>query len=126
MKPGPNVPCSRQIDCSLSDHATLFFMSPMVSQYLKDGTLAPADPLSAEFQKFFPNEDKHRSYEGYLRSMATNIYKTKDGRYSTMYTVSVLSRPNAGSDGSSLLQLITGLNRKYEPGFNTHRPRNTT
>lgn len=56
-------------------------MSPMVAQFLNDGALAPANPLSTEIQKLFPNEDKHRAQDGYLRSMATNLYKTKDERY---------------------------------------------
>ncbi|TGJ83218.1 hypothetical protein E0Z10_g5546 [Xylaria hypoxylon] len=64
-----------------TDLATLFFMSPMVAKWLKDGQPAPIDLSSSEMARIFPNQDLHRSFDGLQRALATNIYKTKDGRF---------------------------------------------
>ncbi|OTB01271.1 hypothetical protein M426DRAFT_220774 [Hypoxylon sp. CI-4A] len=62
-----------------TDHASLFFMTPMIARIVKDGKPVPLDVLSNE--TFFKNQDLHRSHATLYRSLATNIYKTKDGRY---------------------------------------------
>ncbi|KAI0967716.1 CoA-transferase family III domain-containing protein [Xylaria arbuscula] len=64
-----------------TDHATLFVISPVIGQWLKDGKPAPIDLFSPEIAQIFPNRDLHRSTEGWHRMLATNIYKTKDGRF---------------------------------------------
>ncbi|EPS44104.1 hypothetical protein H072_1929 [Dactylellina haptotyla CBS 200.50] len=64
-----------------SDHASLFFMSPLLAQIVKDGVPTQMDPASAETLKMFPNEDKHRANVSLHRQRATNIYETKDGRF---------------------------------------------
>ncbi|KAH8900472.1 CoA-transferase family III [Thozetella sp. PMI_491] len=64
-----------------TDHASLFFMSVMIANYLKDGKVVPVNYLSDYFQKLFPNQDKHQSQVGLHRILATNIYKTEDGRF---------------------------------------------
>jgi hypothetical protein len=64
-----------------TDHASLFFMSPMIVQVVKDGKPTPIDLFSEDFAKFFPNQDLHRASASLHRTLATNIYKTKDGRF---------------------------------------------
>lgn len=64
-----------------SDHATLFVMSPLVSKWLVDEEPAQIDLFGSEMARMFPNRDLHRSTEGLRRILATNIYKTKDGRF---------------------------------------------
>jgi crotonobetainyl-CoA:carnitine CoA-transferase CaiB-like acyl-CoA transferase len=56
-------------------------MSPVIAQYLKDGKPSSIDPSSADMQKLFPNQDRHGAWKSLHRILATNIYKTKDGRY---------------------------------------------
>lgn len=63
-----------------TDHATLFVMSPLITKWLKDGQPTPFAPSSPEISQLFPNRDLHRAADGYHRMLATNIYKTKDGR----------------------------------------------
>ncbi|KIK51480.1 hypothetical protein GYMLUDRAFT_50511 [Collybiopsis luxurians FD-317 M1] len=64
-----------------TDHASLFFMSIVLAQYMKDGKPTLMNPLSENISKLFPNEDKHRSQASLHRILTTNIYKTKDGRF---------------------------------------------
>ncbi|RVD85671.1 uncharacterized protein DFL_003982 [Arthrobotrys flagrans] len=56
-------------------------MSPFLAQILENGKPTPITPLSPDIQRMFPSEDKHRSQASTIRRWATNIYKTKDGRY---------------------------------------------
>ncbi|KAI0506210.1 CoA-transferase family III [Xylaria bambusicola] len=82
-----NLLVSRKYNVELSDitintdHATLFVMSPMVSKWLKNGKPSQIDLFGPELSRMFPNRDLHRSTEGDHRILATNIYKTKDGRF---------------------------------------------
>ncbi|KAF3294222.1 hypothetical protein TWF132_003653 [Orbilia oligospora] len=64
-----------------TDHASLFFMSPLLAQIIENGKPTPLSPLSPDMQRMFPSEDKHRSQASTIRKWATNIYQTKDGRY---------------------------------------------
>ncbi|KAJ5755445.1 hypothetical protein N7533_004988 [Penicillium manginii] len=68
-----------------TNHASLFFMSPLIARYIKEGNPVPMDPFSSETQKMFPNQDKHQSHASLNRSLVTNIYKTKDGRFYHMH-----------------------------------------
>lgn len=56
-------------------------MSPVITRYLKDGVPIPMSAFSPDLMKMIPSQDKHRSKANLHRSLATNIYKTKDGRY---------------------------------------------
>ena len=53
----------------------------MLAQWMKDGKAVPVGLLSKEIQELLPNEDKHRATASLHRTLATNIYKTKDGRF---------------------------------------------
>ncbi|KAF2753061.1 CoA-transferase family III [Pseudovirgaria hyperparasitica] len=67
-----------------TDHATLFIMSPLVAKVIKDGEprRIAFDVNGDEFlKKAFPSTDKHRLGATPHRSLTTNIYKTKDGRF---------------------------------------------
>ncbi|KAK2772124.1 putative alpha methylacyl-CoA racemase [Colletotrichum kahawae] len=64
-----------------TDHATLFFMTPMIASVVQDGKRIPFGPMSPGTQQLFPNEDKHRAVDGLHRTLATNIYKTRDDRF---------------------------------------------
>ncbi|OJJ66153.1 hypothetical protein ASPBRDRAFT_666513 [Aspergillus brasiliensis CBS 101740] len=64
-----------------TNHASLFFMSVVIARYLKDGKPVPVDPFSTDILKLFPSQDKHDSQKSLHRSLATNIYKTKDDRF---------------------------------------------
>ncbi|OLN97832.1 Succinyl-CoA-L-malate CoA-transferase beta subunit [Colletotrichum chlorophyti] len=67
-----------------TDHASLFYMSPLAAQYLgTDGKLVPMAFVSAwseEMKRMFPDEDKHRCSASLHRMLLTNMCKTKDGR----------------------------------------------
>ncbi|KAL1880859.1 hypothetical protein Plec18167_003394 [Paecilomyces lecythidis] len=65
-----------------TDHASLFFMSPLLAQLIdQDGKRSPLNPFDDSITKLFPNQDKHRCNASLHRSLATNIYKTRDGRF---------------------------------------------
>lgn len=74
-----------------SDHASLFFMSPMLAQIVgPDGQPSPFSALQGGVSaKLFPNEDKHRGFGSLYRGLATNIYKTKDGRFYQIHGTSL-------------------------------------
>lgn len=56
-------------------------MSPLIIQYIKEGRAVPIDPFDTKFQKIIPSMDKHGAASDLHRMAATNIYKTKDGRF---------------------------------------------
>ncbi len=56
-------------------------MSPMIVRIVKDGKPVPIDPFANDTLDSFPNRDLHRSQASLHRALATNIYKTKDGRF---------------------------------------------
>jgi hypothetical protein len=61
------------------DHAQLFIMSTLVWNLDPEGDkIASFDP---RITKFFPSWDIHRQASSPHRGSATNIYKTKDGRF---------------------------------------------
>jgi hypothetical protein len=64
-----------------TDHASLFFISPMLVKVIQDGKAEPVGLLAPAGAKLFPNKDLHRAGASLHRTLATNIYKTKDGRY---------------------------------------------
>ncbi|KAI1418338.1 CoA-transferase family III [Hypoxylon sp. FL1857] len=64
-----------------TDHATLFLMSPMLTQIEDRGEVRPFSPFDTLTAELFPNRDKHRANASLQRALITNIYKTKDGRF---------------------------------------------
>ena len=73
---------SRRMLTLTSDHASLFLMSPFLSQVLDDQRKAQdvvLDPKALE-KVGIKNYDKHRATATLHQALATNIYKTKDGR----------------------------------------------
>lgn len=67
-----------------TDHASLFFMSPFVTQIIgSDGKPQTLNAFKGgEMEKYgFKNWDLHRAGSSLHRTLATNIYKTKDGRF---------------------------------------------
>ncbi|RAH78834.1 CoA-transferase family III [Aspergillus japonicus CBS 114.51] len=65
-----------------TDHASLYYMSPLLAQIVdSDGKPKPISLLDPSMAQLFPEQDKHRATDGDHRRLATNIYKTKDGRF---------------------------------------------
>ncbi|KAI1466673.1 CoA-transferase family III [Daldinia caldariorum] len=64
-----------------TDHASLFIMSPLLTRVIKDGIPVQIHPSSEEALQWFPSRDLHRFMASQHRILATNIYKTKDGRF---------------------------------------------
>ncbi|KAI1776977.1 CoA-transferase family III [Hypoxylon cercidicola] len=88
-----------------TDHASLFFMSPMITRIIKDGKTVPIDPYSKDIQDSFPSRDLHRSQASLHRALATNIYKTKDNRFYHVHggmdpdpTLTALGLPSDGEE----------------------------
>lgn len=84
-----NVLRIRKYKCKVSeveintDHASLFAMSPFLIKVLKDGKEQDCHVFRAgDMEKVgFPSTDLHRAGATPQRALATNIYKTKDGRF---------------------------------------------
>ncbi|KAI0444769.1 CoA-transferase family III domain-containing protein [Xylaria telfairii] len=102
-----------------TDHATLFVMSPMVARWIKDGKPAEIDLFGSEMAKIFPNQDLHRSIEGLHRILATNIYKTKDGRCYHVHgsmnpdpTLTALGLPLFGKEGDTYESVVGTVQAK--------------
>ncbi|KDR76545.1 hypothetical protein GALMADRAFT_156064 [Galerina marginata CBS 339.88] len=65
-----------------TDHAQLFFMSPYLPVIDPLGAHIPSLLGGPAFNKYFPDGDKYKAFDGTtFRTAATNIYRTKDGRY---------------------------------------------
>jgi hypothetical protein len=67
-----------------SDHASLFFMSPFLTQVIeKDGSKKDLNAFKAldMLNYGFKNADLHNAGSSLHRVLATNIYQTKDGRF---------------------------------------------
>ncbi|KAI0836658.1 CoA-transferase family III [Hypoxylon sp. FL0890] len=64
-----------------TDHATLFIMSPMLTQIEDRGEVRPFTPFDTLILELFPNRDRHRANGSLHRALITNIYKTRDGRF---------------------------------------------
>lgn len=76
-----------------TDHATLFIMSAgmwTIDPGEGEGHLNLSSEdiltLGPQIEKFFPNCDIHRSKATLHRSLATNIYRCKDGRYFNIHS----------------------------------------
>lgn len=77
-----------------TDHASLFVMTPFLTQ--KIGENGQGEPMnvfdSSEMIKYgFRNTDLHRASATLQRTLATNIYRTKDGRYYHCHGESILT-----------------------------------
>lgn len=64
-----------------TDHASLFFMSTLLWQFVGDDTPVSIFESAKKVHDLIPNYDFHRAQSSIHRSAATNIYRTKDGRY---------------------------------------------
>ncbi|KAF4832815.1 hypothetical protein CGCTS75_v004235 [Colletotrichum tropicale] len=96
-----------------TDHATLFFMTPMIASVVQDGNRIPFGPVSSETEKLFPNEDKHRAVDSLHRTLATNIYKTRDDRYYHIHgsmnpepTLAALGLPTEGEPNDTYKSVV--------------------
>ena len=96
-----------------TDHASLFFMSPMLAQVLRDGKPEPIGLFAPASAKMFPNQDLHRAGASLHRTLATNIYKTKDGRYFHLHgsmnpepTLTALGMSLEGEEGDTYTSVV--------------------
>jgi hypothetical protein len=68
-------------------------MSPLIARIVKDGQAVPFNPFDPAAVELFPDVDLHRSQASPQRKLATNIYKTRDGKFyhchGTVYAQSV-------------------------------------
>jgi hypothetical protein len=112
-----------------TDHASLFFMTPFLTQVVTpEGTTKQLNAFSGgEMVKYgFKNCDKHNAGSSLHRVLATNIYRTKDGRYYHTHgslnpepTLTALELPLQGQDGDtydSVVARIQGVVEKHESG----------
>ncbi|KAK5168145.1 uncharacterized protein LTR77_006713 [Saxophila tyrrhenica] len=94
-----------------TDHASLFAMSPFLTQVIdKDGKAQALNAFKgSEMEKYgFKNWDLHRASTSLHRTLATNIYKTKDGRFYHTHgslnpepTLTALGLPMDGEEGET-------------------------
>ncbi|KAI1651762.1 CoA-transferase family III [Daldinia loculata] len=107
-----------------TDHASLFFMSPFVACVVKDGSPVQMNPFSKEISEWFPNRDLHRAAGSQHRTLATNIYKTKDGRFYHIHgsmnpnpTLTALGLPLNGEENDtydSAVERIQGVVSQFD------------
>ena len=67
-----------------TDHASLFIMTPFLTQVVEpNGETKHIDAFKSKvmIEHGFKSWDLHRAAASLHRALATNIYKTKDGRY---------------------------------------------
>ncbi|KAK0223857.1 CoA-transferase family III domain-containing protein [Armillaria fumosa] len=65
-----------------TDHAQLYFMSPLLYTYSLDGKdVSPTLSRNSELEKYFPNYDTHDVENLYMSIMSTTMYKTKDNHF---------------------------------------------
>lgn len=66
----------------IRDHAQLFLASPLLLVLDPLGAKIRGGSNNEQFRKYYPDEDKYHAMDGSPFKMgATNIYKTKDGRF---------------------------------------------
>lgn len=75
-----------------SDHAQLFFMSPLLSTLDIRGSPIPGSLRQStpkedakRFEKLFPSFDAYKSLSSHHRKSATSIYRTKEGRFFNLH-----------------------------------------
>lgn len=110
-----NVPASELKVTINTDHASLYVMSPMIARLLDEttGELKAVPWGSPEMHKIFPNQDLHRAGTSLHRTLATNIYRTKDGRYYHCHgsmnpepTLTALGLKMEGEDGDTYESVV--------------------
>jgi hypothetical protein len=107
-----------------TDHASLFFMSPMIAQVINNGKPESIGLFAGSNSKLFPNQDLHRSGASLHRTLATNIYKTKDGRFFHLHgsmnpepTLTAIGQPLEGQEGDtydSVVDRIQGVVSQWD------------
>jgi crotonobetainyl-CoA:carnitine CoA-transferase CaiB-like acyl-CoA transferase len=89
-----------------TDHAQLCIMSPMILSYQRATDKQPVSLNHPDFQKItnqhFKDMDKYQCIVFPWNSLATNIYKTKDGRYYHIH----------GSMNSSVTKSALGISQQ--------------
>ncbi|KAH9821974.1 CoA-transferase family III [Teratosphaeria destructans] len=126
-----NVLRSKKYDVKLSevtidtDHASLFFMSPLLNKVILDGQAKPESFFGTDIAKFgFPDHDKH-DMKGHHRVLVTNIYRTKDMRYYHVHgsmnsdpTLSALGEPLQG-EADDTYDTVVQRHQKAVEQFNS-------
>lgn len=108
-----------------TDHASLFFMSPMLAKVVtEDGKSEPIGLFAPAGAKLFPNRDLHKAGSSLHRTLATNIYKTKDGRFFHLHgsmnpepTLTALGQSMDGQEGDtydSVVERMQGEVSKWD------------
>ncbi|KAK3707851.1 hypothetical protein LTR37_011853 [Vermiconidia calcicola] len=110
-----------------TDHASLFFMTPFLTQVIdSNGQLQDLDAFKAKRMEDygFKNGDLHRATASLHRVLATNIYKTKDGRFYHCHgsmnpepTLTALKMPLEGEGGEtfdSVVEKIQAVVSNYD------------
>lgn len=64
-----------------SDHASLFFMSTLIWKFANSDSTLSIFESAKEIHSLIPNYDFHKQSSSLYRQAATNIYRTKDGKY---------------------------------------------
>ncbi|KAI8961389.1 CoA-transferase family III [Daldinia sp. FL1419] len=101
-----------------TDHATLFFMSPLIARVIKDGNPVRLNLFSKKTSEWFPNRDLHRTGISQHRALATNIYKTKDGRFYHVHgsmnpdpTLTALGLPRDGEENDTYDSVVERIQK---------------
>lgn len=100
-----------------TDHAQLFIMSPMIWTADPNGKALDVNAVRTdpEFLKVFPAKfDLHGMGASLHRSLATNIYKTKDGRFFHLHG-SMDSKPTLDSIGLPHDREVSSYEEALEP-----------
>lgn len=101
-----------------TDHASLFVMSPFLAQVVgEDGRTTPLNVFGPGMEKYgFPSTDLHRASASQHRVLATNIYRTKDGRYYHCHgsmnpepTLTALNLPLEGAKDESYDSVVENI-----------------
>ncbi|KUJ08286.1 alpha-methylacyl-CoA racemase [Mollisia scopiformis] len=95
-----------------TDHAQLFIMSTLIWTIDPTGEKIPG--MSPKSEKYFPSFDIHRQASTHHRNSATNIYKTKDGRYFHLHG-SMNPDPSLNSIGLPLELDASSVEESWKP-----------
>ena len=122
-----NVLRAKKYDAKMSevsintDHASLFFMSPFLTQVMADGKPKTLNAFNGKemVDYGFKNRDLHRAGSSLHRTLATNIYKTRDGRFYHTHgslnpepTLTALQLPMSGEDGDTYDTVVERIQAK--------------
>ncbi|KAM4057777.1 coA-transferase family III domain-containing protein [Hirsutella rhossiliensis] len=97
-----------------TDHASLFVLSPALARIVDEtGPASSTGGISPDTLKPFRSEEERHSAESLHRIMATNIYKTRDGRFYHVHgslnpdtTLAALGLPPEGGPDDTLEDVV--------------------